>query len=222
MGVQHFIRIMALRDKEFTGKKGLVVGFGEGHEADFLQTHTHAKIIGIDIRSRIPVQVKPGFSPVLASALKIPCADETFDFVFYHHVIEHVPDPQASLTEINRILMKGGILYVGTPNRNRLIGYLGAHKISVWRIIRNNLVDYKYRLLGKFRNEFGAHAGFNKKELGLMIDSHFTDLGWLTEDYLEYKYKHRLPRILLNFLFKPAILDKFASSIYLICQKPTS
>jgi SAM-dependent methyltransferase len=152
--------------------------------------------------------------------MKLPFKESSFDFVFYHHVIEHVPNPVATLVEISRLLIPGGALYIGTPNRHRLIGYTGAYKISLGRKIRNNLMDYKYRLLGKFHNEMGAHAGFSKNELEKMLIPYFTDLQWLTEDYLMFKYQQRLHKAVLNILLKPYVLEVAAPSIYVLCRKP--
>ncbi|KXW58658.1 class I SAM-dependent methyltransferase [Ferrovum myxofaciens] len=39
-----------------------------------------------------------------------------FDYVTLSHVIEHVPDPRATLREMCRILKPGGRLWVATPN----------------------------------------------------------------------------------------------------------
>ena len=39
-----------------------------------------------------------------------------FDYVTLSHVIEHVPDPRATLQEMRRILKPGGRLWVSTPN----------------------------------------------------------------------------------------------------------
>ena len=197
-----------------------MVGFGEGHEADFLQQNTEACIFGIDIRSRIPNNVQPAFSPILASAMALPFNEGIFDFVFYHHVIEHVPDPVQSIAEISRKLIGGGLLYIGTPNRNRIIGYLGAYKISFWRILRNNFLDYKYRIIGKFHNDQGAHAGFTKNELMKMSLPFFPNQEWLTSDYLTYKYHQTIPAPILKFLIKPAIMNFAAPSVYLLCKKP--
>ncbi|TDA66438.1 MAG: class I SAM-dependent methyltransferase [Chloroflexi bacterium] len=218
-GVQHFIHKMNMAELDREGVRGLVVGFGEGHEAEYLQHHTRAKIIGIDIRSRIPANQNPSFSPILASAMKLPFKESSFDFVFYHHVIEHVPNPMATLIEIFRLLVPNGTLYIGTPNRHRLIGYIGAYKISLLKKIKNNLSDYKYRLLGKFHNEMGAHAGFSKAELEKMLIPYFTDLQWLTEDYLIFKYRQRLNNSVLKILLKPYILEVVAPSIYVLCRK---
>lgn len=45
---------------------------------------------------------------------------ETFDAVTLHHVIEHVPDPVATLRACHRILRAGGRLVVATPNARSL------------------------------------------------------------------------------------------------------
>lgn len=43
-------------------------------------------------------------------------ADQSFDAVLMNHVIEHLPDPVATLQEIKRILRPGGRLLCATPN----------------------------------------------------------------------------------------------------------
>lgn len=49
----------------------------------------------------------------------IPYPDESFDFVVSSHVLEHIPtvDGPRFFSEISRILKKGGIAVIGTPNR---------------------------------------------------------------------------------------------------------
>jgi len=43
-----------------------------------------------------------------------------FDAVTLVDVIEHVPDPRRTLTEVHRVLRPGGVLYVWTPNFDSL------------------------------------------------------------------------------------------------------
>lgn len=49
---------------------------------------------------------------------KLP--SDFFDIVYLDSVLEHVSNPSDYLTEINRILKKGGILYLGVPNEDSL------------------------------------------------------------------------------------------------------
>ena len=45
-----------------------------------------------------------------------PFADEMFDLVVCHHVIEHVPDPLQACRELHRILKPDGRLLIATPD----------------------------------------------------------------------------------------------------------
>lgn len=47
---------------------------------------------------------------------EMPFADNTFDYVLLMEVIEHLRNPYAVLSEINRILKKSGSLIISTPN----------------------------------------------------------------------------------------------------------
>ncbi len=52
-----------------------------------------------------------------ASAENLPFEDNSFDMVISIHVLEHVPDREKAIKEINRVLKKGGINFCVTPTR---------------------------------------------------------------------------------------------------------
>jgi 2-polyprenyl-3-methyl-5-hydroxy-6-metoxy-1,4-benzoquinol methylase len=52
----------------------------------------------------------------VASAEEIPYKDETFDVAFSYHVMEHVRSDSIMLREMNRVLVKSGILILAVPN----------------------------------------------------------------------------------------------------------
>ena len=58
-------------------------------------------------------------------------SDNTFNLVYCYHVLEHVADHNAVLKDIYRVLKPGGILYIGFPNKNRLISYIGTSQSSI-------------------------------------------------------------------------------------------
>ncbi len=59
---------------------------------------------------------------VVGDALAMPFKDKSFDFIVASHVLEHVPQPQAFLSELTRVGKAG---YIETPNAlfERLIPY---------------------------------------------------------------------------------------------------
>ena len=151
----------------------LVVGCGSGLEAGILARHFDARTIGIDLDTA-------GFDPKAAApatlvgmdARKLDFSDASFDLVFSFHALEHIPDPDLCLAEMNRVLRPGGYYLVGTPNKARLLGYLGS-STSIENNIRWNLGDLRMRLAGKWSNEAGAHAGFTAAELAELCRRNF-------------------------------------------------
>src|SRR6185369_15107300 len=89
----------------------------------------------------------------VATALEFP--DGWFDLVYSYHALEHIPDFRRALSEMKRVLADDGRYFVGTPNRQRLIGYLGSQNTSIRKKILWNASDWSARMRGKFRNEFG-------------------------------------------------------------------
>jgi len=61
---------------------------------------------------------------------KFPFDDETFDYTFSEHLIEHLayPDGLRMLCECYRVLKPGGRIRVSTPNLLALFGLLGEHR----------------------------------------------------------------------------------------------
>jgi SAM-dependent methyltransferase len=65
-----------------------------------------AERLGIDVR------------PVRCEADKLPFPDESFDLVFGHAVLHHLPDLDAAFAEFRRVLKPGGtVAFCGEPSR---------------------------------------------------------------------------------------------------------
>lgn len=75
------------------------------------------------------------------------------------------------------------------------------------------------RLRGRFENAFGAHAGFEAKELLGLLGTCFESMELLTAEYFRLKYSGRLPRILLDFLLSPSVINYSAAAHYVLCQR---
>lgn len=217
-GAQHFCRILSQQSVDLN-KPGLVVGFGKGHEASYIGGVLGRKIIGIDLQMVIADMHHDDFVPTIANACDIPFADQSFGFILCHHVLEHISDPPTALADMARVLCHDGFLYIGTPNRHRLVGYIGSHNATKYQKIHANLTDYRARIKGRFRNEAGAHAGFTNGELSSMLLPYFRDAKWLTRDYIQFKYGSLLPQKLLNFVTLKFIMEFAAPAIYILCKK---
>jgi ubiquinone/menaquinone biosynthesis C-methylase UbiE len=227
-GAEFFCQKLQELDRTFDdgGKSLLIAGCGAGHEAALIQRLLDAEVTAVDVVNELLECFRewPRLHYQVSSVCHLPFAAASFDAVFYHHVIEHVEDPPASLAELTRVLKPGGWLFIGTPNRHRLVSSVGAHRQTQWEPtlrnkLRDNLRDWTARVQGKFRNECGAHAGFSRSELSGMLQRHFQNQHWVTRQYLQYKYlKHRFSPAVSLFTRGP-LQNLAAPSIYVFAQK---
>jgi SAM-dependent methyltransferase len=66
----------------------------------------NARSLGLDVAT------------VAGDAEQLPLADESFDLVFGHAVLHHIPDLPRSFAEFHRVLRPGGVLaFAGEPSR---------------------------------------------------------------------------------------------------------
>jgi ubiquinone/menaquinone biosynthesis C-methylase UbiE len=111
----------------------------------------------------------------VGDATQLRFENSTFDFVYSYHALEHIDNPIKALMEIKRVLKENGEYFIGTPNRLRLIGYLGSKNATLNQKIIWNISDWKAKFGSKFKNEYGAHAGFSAKELENLLKNIFTN-----------------------------------------------
>jgi len=95
--------------------KILDVGGGNGHFLSYLGIKD-ADIIDIS-DSGVEVADGVGYGTINSDIeKKFPIESEKYDIAFCFEVLEHLNLPQVTLSETNRVLKSGGILYVGQPN----------------------------------------------------------------------------------------------------------
>lgn len=115
---------------DLTGKRVLEIGLGQGADAEAL-VKRGAIYSGIDLTEESVKRVKMRFELkdleyekiVLASALEIPFADNSFDIVFSHGVLHHIPEVKTASREIARVLKPDGEL-VSMFYAKRSLNYL--------------------------------------------------------------------------------------------------
>jgi len=80
--------------------------------------------------------------------------EDSFGFIHFSHVIEHIPDPAAFLREVRRVCRKDGLVAITTPNWWSLQGILFRKN---WR---SAIADHVYLFSRKTLTQLLAQAGF--------------------------------------------------------------
>jgi SAM-dependent methyltransferase len=199
----------------------LVVGCGTGQEAGILaRYYSKADTIGIDVGNQFALDHR-GARPAtlqIMDAQELAFRDGSFDFVYSFHALEHMPDAEKALAEMSRVLATGGVFCIGTPNKKRLVGYIGSD--SSWRQkLAWNLADYSYRLRGRWENSYGAHAGYDPDELLNRCRHHFGAAQAVSDDYYGAAYT-RQGHLLGLLAMAPAVKARVLPCVYVAGRKP--
>jgi SAM-dependent methyltransferase len=120
----------------------LDIGCGDGHFASIAYASLPIDV-GIDVIARdLPEAAsRRGVyrNVMFASATALPFADASFNTVVSNCVIEHIPDNDAVLREINRVLRRGGIFAATLPSEHfteYLLGSTVLRKVGLRRLSR--------------------------------------------------------------------------------------
>ena len=102
---------------------------------------------------------------VVGDALALPYPDESFDSVIASEVLEHIPDDDAAIAELSRVLRPGGTLVVTVPRwlPERICWLLSdeyhANEGGHVRVYRANRLRSKLESAGlRFTGSHHAHA----------------------------------------------------------------
>ena len=193
-------------------EKLLVVGCGSGLEAAILAQRLGADVTGIDIEDKFDRTASTLCDLKKGDAMALDFGDGEFDFVFSYHALEHIDEPAAALGEMHRVLNAGGGFWIGTPNKDRLVGYIGGKNTSLSEKVRWNMLDWRMRLAGKFENKLGAHAGFTRSELGDLLRSVFSKVDDRTLEYFTRIYSRK--RQLIETLERSGVSRSIYPSVY--------
>lgn len=102
------------------------IGCGPGRGTLFM-ARRGIDLVAVDISMgslRLARRRAPECNFALASNLKLPFRDSSFDAVISDGVIHHTPDAYRSFCENARILRPGGVMYVGVYRRKRYYYYV--------------------------------------------------------------------------------------------------
>jgi SAM-dependent methyltransferase len=133
---------VAWRDRDV-----LEIGLGQGADSEQL-IRRGARWSGLDLTqesvdrvgTRLRIRSLPHVALKQGSALEIPYDDDSFDIVFSHGVLHHIPDIRIAQSEIHRVLRPGGLLVAMLYARRSL-----NYQASI-RVVRRGAVAVAYPL----------------------------------------------------------------------------
>lgn len=162
-----------LSKRELKGKKFLEVGCGLGYFSN-IAFKSGAMVTGIDIGPNL-VKINKKLTPKgtfkVASASNLPFKDNSFDIVLSTEVIEHVANQKKALSEMSRVVKKGGILVLTTPNKMykplfdllSLMNIRPYHGIENWFYkgeIEHFMISKKMKIINNFYFNFFINYAF--------------------------------------------------------------
>ena len=188
----------------------LDLGCGDGANFPWLKPYTE-NLYGSDYNiTRLIRAQKKNIAQeiVLADATDYAAKDNSFDVIFFNHVLEHISDDEKALSEVFRILKKGGICILGVPNEGAFWWQL-AYKLQPETL---QTTDHVHFYTIKDLSKKVRKQGFKIREI--------KSLGWglphWTFDSKVRRYK--LMDNLFEF-FGKILLPGQASSLYFIIEK---
>ncbi len=109
-------RYALLKEMSGDARRKLDIGCGSGR---FIQSEPEA--VGLDLSlPKLRFLRRSNKKLIRATCNSLPFADASFDVVVNSQLIEHVPYDAEIFREMNRVLVLGGTLVVGTPDYGRL------------------------------------------------------------------------------------------------------
>ena len=114
------LKYMLSKVNIFNGMKILDVGCNTGQTLNMINNFCKAKLYGIDLNIngiKLATKQFPKIEFKHAPSEDIPYKDNSFDYVMINHAIGHVENPDKTISEVFRVLRKGGKLSIVTPNK---------------------------------------------------------------------------------------------------------
>src|SRR4051794_6639843 len=157
--------------------RGLEIGAGTGYfSLNLLRAGVLSEAVATDISpgmlsvlDRSARRLKLPVSTQVCEAERLPFEDDSFDLVFGHAVLHHLPDLEGAFREFRRVLRPGGtVAFCGEPSRygDRIaeLPKRGAHALSpVWRAVMR---------AGERAGEHNGGAGSEEGPLEQVVDVH--------------------------------------------------
>jgi len=172
--IHHLCRYQ-FAERYVRGKNVLDDGCGNGYGADYL-SKTASSVTGVDISEDAIGYASNNYnrSNLIFRQMDSACLqfkDETFDTAVSFEVIEHLSpvDCESYIKEIKRVVKKGGIILISTPNHDTARIHLKSEGISICPHHINNLVAKEFKRL--LKPHFNSFAIYGQRLKGSFIYS---------------------------------------------------
>jgi ubiquinone/menaquinone biosynthesis C-methylase UbiE len=110
--VEQFFNKMELKKDA----KILDIGCGQGTFMREMEDRGYKEVVGITMsKDDVDACISKGYQAVYGDMSDLSYQDESWDMIWCRHALEHSPFPLLTLLEFNRVLKKGGFLYVEVP-----------------------------------------------------------------------------------------------------------
>lgn len=140
--------------------KILDFGCGNGDNARFLAAENkHSEVIGADLDVATAKRRHPDLEFVGLAGARLPFAAEYFDAVYAADVLEHVDDLPVTISELVRILKKGGRLEASIPHYKtekilasanpKYLKQVGHQRIFSWGELEGILSEAGFQISGR-------------------------------------------------------------------------
>jgi SAM-dependent methyltransferase len=195
----------------------LEVGSGKGRLLDLLRREGH-DVRGVEISEQLIEESRRlyGDLPVQkVSGHELPFADRTFAAVVSFDVFEHIPDSDAHLREVRRVLKTGGLYLLQTPNKwtNVVFETIRWRSFTAFRVDHCSLHSYR-----EITRRFARHQ-FDTEFFDVPVVTEFFRwkvrryLGWPGLALLRVVNPDRFPLALrTNFYVKATLVERAEQS----------
>ena len=169
--LDHRLRSVIAMVGDLGDRRLLDIGCGRATLLNELaRLHPGAALTGIDVRD----EAAGPFTYVSHDLTTgLPFGDASFEVVTFGEVIEHLPDPDAMLGEIRRVLVPGGTLVITTPNlvswANRVLVPLGIQPLMTETSTAANL-GRRWKVLGQGNEVQGHLKIFTHRSLAEILE----------------------------------------------------
>ncbi|HET6550998.1 MAG TPA: class I SAM-dependent methyltransferase [Solirubrobacter sp.] len=171
------------------GRRVVDLASGEGYGAAVLAT-TAASVVGVDANPEAFEHARLKYPQVTFERTMVELWQGDVDCVVFLQTIEHIPDPEAMLDHIRRLIRPDGVAFVSTPNVLTLAPRGAERSGNPWHVREYRPDEYRalcarhfehVDLLGLFHarrlraHELALRCGWDRVHAALRVTKPFYD-----------------------------------------------